>query len=142
MWMTNQAMCQKREATKLTKKAVNAMNKLPYCRVVVRVAPIIGPRDQLVHVPRWTVYCVVALTPFHNVEFAIMKNEFSASTKRSLGMGQVNVKFRMRETGWRQKLEGAAGSRLYTRSLSVCGCTLVVGAVPNPDLYVYENGEN
>lgn len=52
MWMTNQAMCQKREATKLTKKAVNAMNKLPYCRVVVRVAPIIGPRDQLVHVPR------------------------------------------------------------------------------------------
>lgn len=70
-----------------------------------------------------------------------MKNEFFAVTKRSLKMGQVNVTIRMRETGSRQGLEGAAVPRLYTRSFSVCGCTLVEGAVPNPCLYVYEKTE-
>lgn len=86
-------------------------------------------------------YCVVALTPPHNVEFVIMENGLFAATKRSLGMGQLNVKLRMRETGLRQKPEGAAVSRPYTRSFPVCDYTLVAGAVPNPCLYVFENAE-
>lgn len=70
-----------------------------------------------------------------------MESEFFAATRRSLRMMQVNAKFRMRETGSRQELEGATVSRLYTRSFSVRDCTLIVGAVPNPCLYVYENAE-
>ena len=71
--MTNQAIFQKREATKPTKKAVNAMNRLPYCRVVVKVAPMTRPRDQLVQVPRYTEYGVVESTSAHNVKFAMME---------------------------------------------------------------------
>jgi hypothetical protein len=39
------------------KRAVNAIRRSASDRTNVRVAPITGPRDQLVQTPRWMGYC-------------------------------------------------------------------------------------
>ncbi|ETS82830.1 hypothetical protein PFICI_04706 [Pestalotiopsis fici W106-1] len=48
-----QMILQKREPTKATKNAVKAMSKSASCRFNVRVAPMMRPRDQFVHVPMY-----------------------------------------------------------------------------------------
>lgn len=67
-----QAMRQKRSVTIPTKTAVKAMRRFPSRRSSVSVAPITRPRDQLIQVPRWTLYSMVEAAPVHAVWLVIV----------------------------------------------------------------------
>lgn len=66
-----QAMRQNRSVTIPTKTAVKAMRRFPSLRSSVSVAPITLPRDQLVQVPRRTLYSIIEAVSVHAVWFVI-----------------------------------------------------------------------
>lgn len=60
-----QAIRQKRSVATPTKTAVKAIRRFPSILSRVRVAPITGPLDQLIQVPKWTSFFAIAAPSAH-----------------------------------------------------------------------------